>query len=295
MNRGNKTSQKGGDNPSVIQQVEAFLQASYPGSYLPKIIAKELDLNTKKGYETVKKACQNLLKSDRCQRPTGMRRAWYMGIPTPENISQLEEPPVEVHNIKLKVTYDPKIIKKMKGKKEAVSPPSLYTQRELIELGTQQMKANDKDDGETWYQAIRYWTYDRYPYKVTFQFYKECILAHFHSTKKPIGQEQVLPLYSWLEGILQGWGVNLNVAKWDIVYVEMSKDYELITITPTMITIQNLLDKSLLRIYRKYRNLHRLELGTTFEGEKTLYEIFEQFGKPQADHRPMNDEGGMFQ
>lgn len=294
--RENFDSLKVNDNPSIISMVEAFLLATYPASWIPKIIHFELGfpVDDNPSYETVKKSCQNLLKKGKIKRPPGTRRGFYMGIPTPENICGLEDPPVEIHNIKLKVELDLNIIKQLKGKKDSVPPIHLYTQREKIELGTTAKFSHPNAKEPSWFQLEEYWNCDNFPYKVTFQFYEKCILIHVLASKKPIKEEWYSILLEWLKGVLVAYGVNMNLIQMKPVWFEMSKDFTKITIAPNMKVLDKLETKSLLRIYRKTRNLTRLEIGTTWDGEKEILDMFLNFGKPQAQRRTVSEPGDMF-
>ena len=292
--RENKGSLKIGGNNSIIKQVEAFLQATYPASWMPKIIARELSLTSDKGYEAVKKACQNLLKQGKCSRPPGISRQWYTGIPTILNISRLEEPEQEMHCIKLKVEVNPKIIEHWEREKMGDRPPCLYSQRERITIGTKQRKANDKSD-DVWYEQISYWHSQGNIYKVTFQLFEKCVAIHINASKYPIKEIQVWPLKSWIIGILEGLGVDTNIILSTLVYAEISKDYRKITITPKMLLLEDLETQSFLRIYRKTWNLTRLEIGTTYEGDKELWHMFKNFGKPAFDDSDdKSDLGAMY-
>lgn len=289
VNREKTPSRKAGGGRGVTEQVYLYVQSMYPYPFMPKILANELGLN----YEAVKKACNNLFKQSRIARPTGIRRGWYVGVPTVENISGLEEPEITVHNLKIEVRVSEKILKNL-GNVAGVSPLPLYTQRELIETGGTEKRANDSGRGHGFYQVVKYWTMNQYPHKITFQFFTENVLIHIHATKSPLNTEAMMPLHSWLCGVLEGLGVNMSVTDMAPVYAELTKDYEKITITPGMLSIQDLTDGSILRWYRKARNCHRMELGTTFEGERALLEIFLNFGKPQGSRHDDRGLGGMF-
>lgn len=288
-NREKKQSLKAGRNPSVTEAVEKYLTAMYPYPYMPKILADELGMS----YEAVKKACNNLCKQKRIARPMTIKRGWYMGIPTPENISALDDPPIKIHNLKLEVIVSQKIQKNL-GNKVTVPPLSLYTQRELITAGAEHKRSNKSEKGDGFHQAVKYWTMNRTPYKVTFQFFSNSILIHIHATNNPLEQEAILQLHSWLMGVLDGMGVNTTITEVHPVWGEFNRDYEKVTITPNMFSIQDLTDGSILRFYRKLRNCHRLELGTTFEGDKELWDIFLNFGKPQSNRDRDKGIGGMF-
>lgn len=293
--RDKKHSLKAGGKNSIISQVHSFLQATYPASWMPKIIAKELGFETESEYETVKKSCQRLLKSNDCQRPTGMKRNWYMGIPTADNISALESPPVEIHNLSFVAEISMKIIEGLnKGTKDRGSAIPLYTNRDIIEKIGSPIEYNKHSD-KVWYQYKTYWVADGNHYDISFHCHEEVVEVHLHASKHPLSEMQFASFYSWLHGMLQGLGINVPLIELKITKAELNKDYTKITITPKMLEIRELLDGSWLRIYRKYRNLHRLEIGTTWEGDKQLYELFEQFGKEKVkEGKPMLDEGGMF-
>jgi len=293
--RDKKHSLKAGDKSSIQAQVHAFLQATYPASWMPKIIAKELGLDSDKDYETVKKGCQRLLKSGDCQRPTGMKRNWYMGIPTADNVASIDDPPVEIHNLSFVAEIDEKIMKQLKkGTKDRGSATLLYTQRDTMKKLGRAIEYTKHSD-RVWYLYKTYWVADGNHFDVSFHCHDEIVEVNLNASKNPLSEMQFASFYSWLHGMLQGLGVNVPIIQLKITKAELNKDYTKITITPKMLEIRELLEGSWLRIYRKYRNLHRLEIGTTYEGDKQLYELFENFGKAKTkEGKPMIDEGGMF-
>lgn len=254
-----KVSLKPGGVPFLIV---AYLNAMFPASYTPSTLALEINLDV----VTVRKACQRLLRNGHIQRPNYERRNWYQAIPSPKNISQLEEPPVKLHDLTFYAQVDPKI----KCPETRGTPPSLYTHEDT--LNKEPLKQ-------------LYWEVNRHLYRVTFQFSKNSVTVHFLADKRPLDELEFISLNTWLYGILQGLGVNVHIIDLDLVKAEMSRDYELITITPKMLLIRDLQNRAWLRIYQKYRNLTRIEIGTTWKGDKTIYQLFKDFGKQKGPER----------
>ena len=252
---------------SIPHKIYHFLQANYPGFYQPKYLSDSLELD----YESVKKALQSLLKKGLIQRPNiKKKRGWYQGVPTEHNVANLEEPRVEMHNLVFQVEFNPNLL----GSRKGDSPPPLYTQGNLgknIKLS---------------------FVYDKYDHLVTFQFNpNETITVYLTCSKHPLDEAAMYGFKTWLFGALQAYGVDTLVVSVSIVRAELSKDYKMITMTPKMLELRDLEKNSWLRIYRKYWNLHRLEIGTTWEGDKKLYELFEGFGKPPVKDLDEQDLG----
>lgn len=283
MTREKPLSPTGGRPPSVISQVRAFLMFNYPAAYTPGIISTETGLD----HEGVKKAVQILLKKGLIERPIGTKRAFYRGLPSVTNASNFEDPIVTLHNMTWVITLDPKVIL---GTKSGGTPPGLYTQRERHEIGTLRRAVNDREGAASWFEVIDYWTNEGTPLKVIFQFYNKSVTIHLEASLKPVQEIQILPLMAWLQGMAQGYGVNVAAAQIEIVKAELSKDYERLTITPKMLEIRDLKSKSWLRIYRKMRNLTRLEIGTTYKGDLALMHLFKNFGKPSV-YEPPQESG----
>ena len=276
-------SPMGGRPPSVLAQVEAFLNGNYPAAYTPGIITSETGLD----HEGVKKAVQILVKQGRISRPLGDPRGFYRGVPAVTNISNFEDPPVTIHNLTWLIEIDPKIVK---GIKSGGSPPGLYTQGDRHKIGTMSRAVNGSEGAASWFEAVEYWDNQGTPCKAILQFYPASVTVHLNATLKPVLEVQMSALMSWLRGLVQAYGVNVAAVTVDIVKAELNKDYELITITPSSLLIQDLLNKSWLRIYRKMRNLHRLEIGTTYKGDLALFKMFKEFGRPAIADEVKDDK-----
>lgn len=256
---------------SIPHLIFTYLHANYPAVYQPKPLALELGLS----YEAVKKGCQWLLEKGLLQRPRApkkQQRGWYQSILTKENAAALEEPPVRMHNITLQVELSPQLPR---------TPPSLYTHGEKDHVG---MPGGDL----VGQRRVLFWEHGGYPYRVSFQFNPASVTVDLQASKHPLEQAGLVVFNQWFFGVLQAAGVDVVACEVRPVKFELNKDYELITVTPRMVEIRDLLDNSWLRIYRKYRNLHRIEIGTTWEGDKELVRLFHEFGK---DIEKVGEEG----
>jgi len=253
---------------NIKQGVLEYLKEIYPNTSSAGIIAMEMGIKA----NTASKSLRRLYKAgliEKVPRVVGHYRA-KLDI---EYIHRVEVPNVKLHNLTMVFEVMSKCPRK------GGSPPTLYTQGDIVE------KWRGKADTE-------YFTINHKMYKVVIQYFDNNVTVHLNASKYQIDQMEFQAYYIWLYGLLKGKGVNMDIVEDKIVKIEFAKDYELVTITPKMMEIHDLIDKAWLRIYRKYRNLTRFELGLTWEGEKKIYELFHEFGYkiPDVKQKPGESE-----
>ena len=254
---------------NIKQGVLEYLKEIYPNTSSAGIIALELGIKA----NTASKSLRRLYNAgiiDKVPRVVGHYRA-KLDI---EHIHRVELPDVKLHNLTFVFEVDSKC-RRMGG-----SPPALYTQKDIVE------KWRGRADTE-------YFNINRKMYKVVIQYFDNNVTVHLNASKHQVNQMEFQAYYLRLYGLLKGKGVNMDIVEDRIVKIEFAKDYELVTITPKMMEIHDLIDKAWLRVYRKYRNLTRFELGLTWEGEKKIYELFHEFGYSIPDLKKKGGDGGL--
>lgn len=248
---------------SITQRIKDYLSQTYPLSHNAYDVARKVHCKE----STARRTLSRLAKEGN----TGVRRfckGFYIGVINKENFGNLEYPEINMHNIKLQ--FEPI------GTKKRDSPPALNT-----------LRTNQKRHQ---INTIFYWNWDSYPYKVVFQFNPmDTITLHLNASKQPIDQIGFRDFYNWIQGVFTG--LKLNIEKYEvrIISAELNLDYRKVTIAPKMLTIRDLKEKSFLRLYQKYSNLTRIEVGTTFDGEKAIYQLFIDFVKPAFQNVEKDD------
>lgn len=253
---------------TLTDQIRDFILATYPAIYTPSDMAELLNMKPK----TVQKALSRLLNDDMIQRPARMKKDYYQGKPGIHNLGNFEEPPVEIHCLTFQVENE-----------EPYTPLLLNTHA-------------DSDTSDVPFRNIQ-WKNNDLVREVHFQFNpNHTMTIHLNSSKNPLDELEFREFMNWLMGMVQAFGITINNGYEDIkiVKAELSRDYRLVTITPKSLLIRDLLDKSWFRIYQKYVNLTRVEVGTTWYGEKKLYEMFQDFGKSRGPKGQQSDPGDMF-
>lgn len=247
---------------SQYGRVAQFVDLNFPHPVTASLIARELEIKE----NTASQCLKRLLNRGSIQRPKGCRHTYYLALPKPDNIAGLEDPEVQLHDL----TFYVSIKEFLKMTDIRGTPPSLYTHPDTyLSLA----KIQDPK-GE-----IDYWYVNNKQMKITTQYAKGSITIHVNCNREPVNQTEFWHLEAYLHGLLAGKGINMAVVDMELTKAEMGKDFERITITPKMLEIRDLKNKSWLRIYRKLRNVHRLEVGTTWEGDLALFDIFKNFGK----------------
>ena len=238
---------------SAPHLVHTFLHDHYPGIYTPDLIAYELGLKV----GTVRKACSRLLLKGYINRPPGNKNAkhgFYMAFPSSKNCCGLEDPKIEIHNLVFQISIDERTLK-------GDTPPALYTQcpKEVVKL---------------------VFGYNHNEYEVRLQFNENNSITNYVNCNKFPWDEVALVSYNnWLMGVLSVFGVDPDIILVECVRFDANRDFKRICVTPRMFEMRDLLKKGTLRIYNKYANLTRLEVSTTFKGDKEIYELFKNFGK----------------
>ena len=239
---------------STPAKIYLFLHDNYPGIYTPGLISSELGLK----ISTVRKSCSRLLSKGYINRPPGNKNAkhgFYMAFPSSKNCCGLEDPNIEIHNLVFQVSIDKRTFK-------GDTPPALYTHCPVD------------------YASRFDFVFSGVVYGVRFQFNQNnTITVYCDSSKFPFDEVTLYSYYSWLNGVLGGFGVNPGLVRFDCVRFDANRDFKRICVTPKMFEFRDLLKKGTLRIYNKYADLTRLEVSTTFKGDKEIYELFKNFGR----------------
>lgn len=237
---------------SSTQKIINFLEKKYPNSYLAKEISKILNIK----LSTTRRTLSRLAKDNK----SGIRRldkGVYIANVTAKNFQRIEQPILKFHNITIHYIL-------IKETKKGGSPPALNT------------KETSKNITQNTKHFI--WNYQNCPYKVTVQLNpNNTITVHLKASKNPIDQIGFRDFLQWINGLLTGKNIDHIKYKLTTVKIEINKDYRRVTITPTSLEIEELLEKSFLRIYQKYSNLTRVECRLTLNGEKQIYQLFKDF------------------
>lgn len=251
---------------SVVDRVIDFLYKNFPKSYSPKSVSKCIHCKESTVRKTLIRLASKKEKEKKIRR---IRRGVYIANINSKNFHKLEYPKAKLHNITLQ--FEPIVTRK------GGYPLALNT--EWTKNGAHQNNIN------------KIWNMGKYAYDVHFQINQNnTITVHLNASVNPISEIGFRDFYFWLKGFLIGLGFNDVHYRCEVKKAELNLDYRRITITPKMLTIADLLEASFLRIYQKYANLTRIEVGTTFEGEKAIYDLFLGLVNPALQYDKKEDD-----